>query len=250
MTPIDVSLFIGTDEGAECDPQLHEAYRSVLGAVAWTVLTRVELAVYVQASQRRAHAPRMKDCKRSNVVIRYMQRHTCGLNLLTLQHPPKLVASTDAAFKAQPEEQIGLAPRGLAAVLCEYEGDSAKPHGDNGEVVLVDVIVRPQCRVVRSTFSAALNGCVDRAEQMLLLQCTLHQIYCGTAQSPERMIDLLDRRLIYPPVDICVDARAVYDAISASDACERAGSSLKLHRISVRDRTLHGLIRGFVWVDT
>ena len=46
------------------------------------------------------------------------------------------------------------------------------------------------------------------------------------------------------------DAKAVYDAIRASDACEPAGSSLKLHIISVRGRMAHGLIRRFYWVDT
>ena len=51
-------------------------------------------------------------------------------------------------------------------------------------------------------------------------------------------------------MDLCVDARAVYDAISASDACEPAGNSLELHLISVGDRMTHGLVRKFSWVDT
>ena len=36
---------------------------------------------------------------------------------------------------------------------------------------------------------------------------------------------------MYPPVDPSVDAKVVYDAIDASDACEFAGCSLKLHLI-------------------
>ena len=54
---------------------------------------------------------------------------------------------------------------------------------------------------------------------------------------------------MFPPLDPCVDARAAYDAISATVACEFAGSSLKLHLISVRDRMTHGLVRKFFWVD-
>ena len=75
VTPIDAHLLQVKDEEGLCDIALHDAYRSVLGAVAWIVLTRAELAVYVQALQRRAHAPRIEDCKRLNVVIRYMERH-------------------------------------------------------------------------------------------------------------------------------------------------------------------------------
>ena len=55
---------------------------------------------------------------------------------------------------------------------------------------------------------------------------------------------------MYPPLDICVDAKAVYDAIAASDACEPAECSLKLYVISVRDRMTHGLIWDFYWVGT
>ena len=54
---------------------------------------------------------------------------------------------------------------------------------------------------------------------------------------------------MYPPLDICVDAEAVYYAIAASDVCELAACSLKLHLISVRDRMMHGLDRAFYWVD-
>ena len=64
------------------------------------------------------------------------------------------------------------------------------------------------------------------------------------------MIDLLEGGLLYPPLDLCVDARAVYDAVAATDACEPAESSLKLHLIPVRDRMTQGLIRKFFWVDT
>ena len=73
ITPIDASLFIGMGKEALCDTELHDAYRSVLGAVAWIVLIWAELAVYVQALQRRAHAPKIKDCKILNMVIRHMK---------------------------------------------------------------------------------------------------------------------------------------------------------------------------------
>ena len=64
------------------------------------------------------------------------------------------------------------------------------------------------------------------------------------------MIDLLESGKMYPPLDLCVDARAVYDAIAASDACELAECSLTFHLISVRDRMTHGLIPKLYWVDT
>ena len=64
------------------------------------------------------------------------------------------------------------------------------------------------------------------------------------------MIDLLEEGMVYPPFATCVDARTLYDAIAASDVCELAGCSVKLHLVSVRDRMTHGSIRRFYWVDT
>lgn len=63
------------------------------------------------------------------------------------------------------------------------------------------------------------------------------------------MIDLLEGGRLYPPLDLCVDASAVYDAVAATNICELAGSRLKFHLISVRDRMVHGLIGRLHWVD-
>ena len=63
--------------------------------------------------------------------------------------------------------------------------------------------MRRQRRVVRSTFRAEFNGLVDRAEQILLFQCTLRQIYFGIAQRPDMMIDLLEIGQLYPPLELC-----------------------------------------------
>ena len=182
-----------------------------------------------------------------NIDIRHMKRHKC--RSVVLRRLLKFVASTDAAFKAQPEEPTGLARRGLAATCVRI-----------GVVMgLMEVVARlaslilqlgGQRRVVRLLFSAEFNGLVDSIEQMLLLQCALHRTYCGTTLTPDRMFDLFERGLVYPPLDVCAAARAVYDAIRASDACEPAGSSLNFLLISVRDRMTHGFVRKFFWVDT
>ena len=51
-------------------------------------------------------------------------------------------------------------------------------------------------------------------------------------------------------MDLSVDARAVYDAVAATDTCEPAESSLKLHLLSVRNRMETRVIRKLHWVDT
>lgn len=208
ITQIQPSMLYNKDEGELCDTALHEAYRSVPGALAWAVLTRAELSVYVQVLQRRAHAPRVKDSKRLNLVIEHMKRHKCGLKSVKLSHPLELVGFTDVAFKAQRGELTGFALRGLAATLQENADTNNQPTSVNGQINLVDFIVRRQRRVVRSTSSAGLNGLADRVEQVLLLQVALHKIHCGAERYPEDLIDLLETGGVHPHLDLAVHVRA------------------------------------------
>ena len=129
-----------------------------------------------------------------------MKRHKCGLKSVKFSHPFKLVGFSDVAFKAQPDEPTGFALRGLAATLQEDADANVLPMSANGKVNPIDDTARRQRRVVMCTFGAESNGLVESVEQMLLLQVALHQIYCGTQQSPEDMIDLLENGGGYTPI--------------------------------------------------
>ena len=84
IKPIASELYNGKGDEAAGDGSCREAYRSIRGAIVWTVLTRVELAVYAQVLQRRVHAPEVTNCKRLNFVIRYMKKHKCGSDQVVL----------------------------------------------------------------------------------------------------------------------------------------------------------------------
>ena len=56
--------------------------------------------------------------------------------------------------------------------------------------------------------------------------------------------------VLYPPLDLAVDAKVVFDAVAATDTCDPAESGFKLHLISVRDRMSSGMIRRLFWVET
>lgn len=167
---------------------------------------------------------------------------------MKISHPLKLFGFTDATFKAVLDEPTGLALRRLATVLQE-DTSKDRPQFQSLTANLIYFTVRRQRGVVRSTFSAELNGLVDSNEQLLLMQVSLHQIYEGTSQSPKELIDLLEHGQFYPAVDVVVDARAVFDALAASDVRDPQESFLKLHLISVRDRLACGIIRFLWWCD-
>ena len=175
-----------------------------------------------------------------------MKRVPVSLVYRRIAGPLRLLCFSDAAFKAQEDESSGLALRGLV-VLVIGESDSATY---SGNCHLVDFVVRRQKRVVRSTFSAELNALSDGIETALLIQLILHQVHCGTEATPEQLVHQMDHGQLYPPIDIFVDAKAVFDALVAKDAHPPSESSLYLLLISIRTRIIIRSIRRLGWLDT
>jgi hypothetical protein len=212
------------------------------------ILTRADLAVYVQALQRRASTPRIIDCKRLNLVVRYAKRHKIGIWYERLTGPVRLVCWSDAAFKAMPDEGSGLALRGCCVVLTSEMSKS--PTSPDGRCQLIEYLCKRQKRVVRSTFSAELNALIDALEIAILVQMAYHQILHGCNQSATEMAKTLEEGGLKPAIDAVIDARAVWDAVAAADACNPLECSLKLHLLSLRDKLTQKILRQLFWADT
>ena len=120
-----------------------------------------------------------------------------------------------------------MALRGLEGILVNGDGGE-KPQSANGLAHFIEYLVRRQRRVVRSTFSAELNALIDSLETLIILQMTLHQVYCGTADHVEELVELLERGAAYPPIDLITDARSVFEAIAATDVCDPSKATLSL----------------------
>ena len=230
------------------DGNVHELYSSLLGGAAWTVLTRADGAVYVQALQRRGAAPRKCDIKRLNLLVRYIQKNPTGIWFGRVERPWKLIGWSDAAFRAQEEESSALAVRGLAVALATE--NEFMPASIDSAATLLDFLVRRLRRVVRSTFAAELNALIDAVESMIMVQLAMYQIENGTEDTAEELMHRLEAGQLTPPIEMCIDAKAVFDAVNASDVTTPQEASLKLHLISIRDRIEKGLIRALYWTDT
>ena len=122
------------------------------------------------------------------------------------------------------EDSSGLSLRGLATVLLQDELLNRSQRKD-GNANLVDFIIHKERRVVRSTFSADLNGLVDSMESLLLIQVILYQVHCGTTESPHQLVDKFETGRRHTPLDLGVDAKVVYNAIKAVDVCDPAEPS-------------------------
>ena len=113
---------------ADAAVELKGQYMSVLGALAYLMVTRIDLAVYVAALQRAAHAPTVAHAKRLNVLVRYVQRTPVDLAYRKLHGPVELLVISDSSFKR--ETDTGHAMKGYLIVL-----HSSTTSGSTGQPV-------------------------------------------------------------------------------------------------------------------
>ncbi len=133
-------------------------------------------------------------------------------------------------------------------MLCT---DSAEtPVSPDGRAHLLDWACTKQKRVMRSTFSAELNGIVDSGDRVTLIQLALYELwYCGE-ESAWTLVQRLEGGTLRPGVDCVCDAKSVFDAINASDVNDPQESPLKLHVIALRDKLERGILKRLWWSDT
>eukprot|EP00959_Pyramimonas_sp_CCMP1952_P032431 680831-Pyramimonas_sp.AAC.1 len=132
----------------EDPPEKHvKHYPSLLGAIAWCIMTRVDTCIYVAALQRHGKAPKVGHIRKMNVLLKYMKESPLVLTAQRLTPPAKLMAVGDVAFRREPLDQ-GLAMRGAVYLLIETKQE----HG--GRCNVLEYYSRKQAHVVRSTWGA------------------------------------------------------------------------------------------------
>ena len=248
LKPLDPRSWKNLADDELAEAELASLFISLLGGAAWMVLTRPDAAVYIQALQRRAHAPRVVDCKRLNLVVKFIKNQPSGIRYRKLKGTLRLVCFSDSAFRAVPEESSGLALRGCCILLAS--DDPKTPASPDGGCHLIEFCCRRQRRVQRSTFAAELNGLVDSLEVTVLIQMALHQLLHGCKATAAQLAEALEEGHLSPGLDAVVDARAVFDAVRAADVCDPQECSLKLHRLALRDKLTRRLVRRLYWTDT
>ena len=108
--PIDLAGTSAASENEEVTKVLMGLFLALLGAVAWLLVTRVDIAVYVNSLQRVAKAPQLVHLKRLKRFVKYIQANPVPLTYEKLEGDRVyLIDPGDSAFNAL--ESDGLAQR-------------------------------------------------------------------------------------------------------------------------------------------
>ena len=239
-------------------------FMSLVGALAWLVLTMPAICVYVAYLQRHTKAPTLGHVRRGNRLLRWIRRNKARLGVWfrKLQGPLRLITLSDSAFKAQ--DYQGLVMRGCIILLIEAEvsqsggtpsagkSGGSPPAIKTGQEVkcqVLDWYARKHSRVVRSTYAAELLSLIDAVGQGNLIASCLDEVRVGAHTA----IELLKRHqqgLRSIRHDAGIDAKAVYDGITATQPRTPADKPLFLHALAMREYLEAGWVDRLYWFDT
>ena len=198
--PCDLKALVSNETLA--DEDMTALFMSLVGALAWLVLTMPAICVYVAYLQRHTKAPTLGHVRRGNRLLRWIRRNKTRLGVWfrKLQGPLRLMTLSDSAFKAQ--DYQGLVMRGCIILLIEAGSSSgglppadpsskssgSPPALKTGQEVrcqVLDWYARKHSRVVRSTYAAELLSLIDAVGQGNLIASWLDEVLVGAHSALE-----------------------------------------------------------------
>ena len=223
--------------------QHQKLYMSLLGGLAWTVQTRLDIAVFVAALQRKLKAPTGQDIIDLNRVVRYVQNNPAKLKFDKVKNPWRLIAISESSY--QSKEPDCLAMRSGVIVLASKEG---LEKGSNN-VQLIDFISKKQSRVRRSTYAAELYSALDLIGLAVNINIGLTEVLTGV-QTASRLADIMENGKNVIPLDCLIDARSVLDSVSAEEVKTPNDKIMLVHALKLREHLERGQLNRLVWIDT
>ena len=114
---MDAKALVPDEEPA--DEDLSQLFMSLVGALAWLILTMPSICIYVAYLQRQTKSPNLGHIRRANRLLRWVRRNLkkLGVYFRRLRAPLRVVTLSDSAFKAQ--DYQGLVMRGCIVLLIE-----------------------------------------------------------------------------------------------------------------------------------
>ena len=244
LKPITHPLLSQASSDALASDELQNLYRSLLGAVAFAALTRVDAAVFIVALQRMSGKAKNIHIKRLNTLTKWMQR--CPTKLLYKRFKEAvshLQAISDAAFRKEDDDAHAL----KGALFLRVSGS---PDTNSGRVAhLIDYYCRKQRHVTRSTFGAELYAACDAADHSMLLAQILHEV--GNCACTATMARQLRETGGWTTVIVLgIDAMSVFAGTTATVLKIPAEKGLWSHVQYLRELLDVGVLSALWWIDT
>ena len=252
LKPIEhVDLVKASSEALATDT-VQELYRSLLGAVAFCSLTRVDAAVFIVALQRQSGKATNLHVRRLNVLTRWLQKNPRKLRYPRFRsNEQHMLVVSDAAFRK--EDDDGHSLKGAAFLRLDGSSDPwGRPNLQDfvrRPIHVIDYYSRKVRHVNRSTFGAELHAACDAGDMSMLLVQLLHEFEhgCCNATIARQLRETGGWKV---QLVLAIDAMSVFAGVTASAVKIPAEKALWAHVQYMRELLDTGVIKHLVWFDT
>ena len=162
---------------ADCSETVTRLYWSLLGAVAYTLLTQHWIAVYIIALQRQTHKPKYQRIRRLNSLVKILQKQKTVIVYRSVQCAKKILAFSDASFCKETETK-GYGVRGTVFLRCGIREGKECYH-------LIDAVSQSLKLVTRSNFSSETLAAVGTVDSLVPLLASMIEILNGSMSTQE-----------------------------------------------------------------
>ena len=116
---------------------------SLVGALAWLILTMPAICIYVAYLQRHTKEPTVGHVRQANRLLLWIRKNLkrLGLRYRPLRGPLRLITLSDSAFKAMDTQ--GLVMRGCVILLAEAGNGDGSAHASPAACLYIEVGQRP-----------------------------------------------------------------------------------------------------------
>ena len=222
---------------------LFEQFRSLRGAVAYTLLTRADVSVYVVFLQRQQETTtNFGHIKMVNLIVKRLQEHPEKLHYGYLGPNTTFLVVTDAAFKK--EDDTGHALKGTIILR--------RARGKLGSclVHVIDFLTKRVGNVTRSTFSAELFSLCDACDHAMILRQICHEFVTGPITAMEARDLREGKSSSNVQIELAIDAMSVFSATTATHIKIPTEKSLLSHIQYVRELLDKRIVTSLIWLDT
>ncbi|CAE7940212.1 unnamed protein product [Symbiodinium sp. KB8] len=241
MRPIHHPELTGRRSDEPCTAEVHSLFQSLLGAVAYCLLSQSWAAVFVVALQRRTTNPLNLHVRRLNLLLAALQKQKCSLVFPSMTCKQHVLVYSDASFDKETENK-GYGMRGTVFLRMGARNGQPCCH-------LLEAQSQSLKLVTRSTFASETLAAVGAIDNLTPLLLTFEEFTKG-ALSPARARQLREFGGFTFSSELCIDAMNLFYALTAVYPRLPAEKTLFVHISWLRDMFQRGVPRTVSWSDT
>ena len=242
LKPITHTDLVGKAAEAPLPDHIHASFWSLLGAVAYALLTQHWVAVYVVALQRKTHSAQVIHVRRLNAIVRALQARPARITYRGMDCTSTLECHSDSGFSKEQDSGYGIRGANFARAGTARTNKQPIWH-------LIDSQCKGHKHVTRSSFASEVRAAVAAADEILPLALTLHELKAGP-KPPSETRRLCDEGRLSIKTVLVTDSMSLWAAVAASTMRIPSEKNLAVHMFWLRELLDRRQLHVLRWCDT